>query len=183
MATVLYVGVDIHRKDNHFHCLDPTGQTIATFKQRNNRVGTERAIAQLTALLQQAAFDELRLAAEATNWYWLPFFQLLASDPTLSQFSLNLYAFNPRVTDKYSATFLDLDKDDPQDALLLADRLRLGRELPHPFTFDADALALRTLTRWRRRLTHELAMTKLYCLNWIYLKASEYTLAGTAAFD
>lgn len=26
-------------------------------------------------------------------------------------------------------------------------------------------------------------MTKLYCLNWLYLKASEYTLAGTAAFD
>jgi hypothetical protein len=68
MATILYVGVDIHRKDNHFHCLDPTGQTVATFKQRNNRVGTERAISQLTALLQQGCCDELRLAAEATNW-------------------------------------------------------------------------------------------------------------------
>jgi transposase len=183
MSLPLFVGVDVHRKDNHFHCLDPTGQTLATFKQRNNRVGTERAIAQLTALLQQGCCDELRLAAEATNWYWLPFFQLLASDPTLNQFSLKLYAFNPRVTAKYRDTFLDLDKDDPEDALLLADRLRLGRELPHPFIFDADALALRTLTRLRHRLTHELTMAKLYCLNAIYLKASEYTLAGTAAFD
>ena len=26
-------------------------------------------------------------------------------------------------------------------------------------------------------------MAKLYCLNWVYLKASEYTRAGTAAFD
>lgn len=68
MATTLYVGVDIHRKDNHFQCLEPTGQTVATFKQRNKRVGTERAIAQLTTLLQQGCCDELRLAAEATNW-------------------------------------------------------------------------------------------------------------------
>lgn len=183
MSVPLFVGVDVHRRDNHFHCLDPTGQTVATFKQRNNRVGTERAITQLTALLQQGSYDEVRLAAEATNWYWLPFFQLLASEATLSQFSLKLYAFNPRVTAKYRDTFVDLDKDDPQDALLLADRLRIGRELPHPFTFDADALALRTLTRFRLRLTHELTMAKLYCLNWIYLKASEYTLKGTAAFD
>jgi hypothetical protein len=100
MTSILYVGVDVHRKDNHFHCLDPTGQTVATFKQRNNRVGTERAIAQLTALLQHSSCDELRLAAEATNWYWLPFFQLLASDPTLNHFSVSLYAFNPRVTAK-----------------------------------------------------------------------------------
>jgi transposase len=183
MSLALFVGVDVHRRDNHFHCLDPTGQSVATFKQRNNRPGTERAIAQLTTLLQQGAFDGLRLAAEATNWYWLPFFQLLASDPTLKHYSLELYAFNPRVTAKYRETFLDLDKDDPQDALLLADRLRIGRELPHPFTFDADALALRVLTRFRHRLTHELTMAKLYCLNAIYLKASEYTLSGTAAFD
>jgi len=183
MTSILYVGVDVHRKDNHFHCLDPTGQTVATFRQRNNRPGTEQAIAQLTALLEHGPFQGLRLAAEATNWYWLPFFQLLASTSALKEWSVELYAFNPRVSAKYRDTFLDLDKDDPEDALLLADRLRIGRELPHPFSFDADALALRTLTRTRHRLTHDLTMTKLYCLNDIYLKASEYTVAGTAAFD
>jgi transposase len=183
MYSPLFVGVDVHRKDNHFHCLDPTGQTVAAFKQRNNRPGTERAIAQLTTIVHHGSFDGLRLAAEATNWYWLPFFQCLASDPTLNQWAVELYAFNPRVTAKYRDTFLDLDKDDPEDALLIADRLRIGRELPHPFTFDAEAFALRTLTRFRHRLTHELTMTKLYCLSMIYLKASEYTLAGTAAFD
>ena len=87
------------------------------------------------------------------------------------------------MTAKYRDIFLDLDKDDSEDALLLADQLRMGRELPHPFSFDADALALRTLTRWRHRLTHDLTLTKLYCLNDIYLKASEYALVGTAAFD
>jgi hypothetical protein len=167
MQFPLFVGVDVHRKDNHFHCLDPTGQTVATFKQRNNRPGTERAIAQLSTIVHQGTFDGIRLAAEATNWYWLPFFQLLASHPTLNQCAVELYAFNPRVTAKYRDTFLDLDKDDPEDALLIADRLRIGRELPHPFSFEAEALALRTLTRLRHRLTHELTMAKLYTLNFI----------------
>jgi hypothetical protein len=68
MTSILFVGVDVHCKDNHFHCLDPTGKTLATFKQRNNRPGTAQAIAHLTTLLRQGAFDALRLAAEATNW-------------------------------------------------------------------------------------------------------------------
>jgi hypothetical protein len=46
-----------------------------------------------------------------------------------------------------------------------------------------DNHPLRMLTRFRHRLTHELTMTKLYCLNWVYLKASSSTLGGTAAFD
>jgi transposase len=183
MHTPLFVGVDVHRKDNHFHCLDPTGQTLATFTARNHRPGTQQVISRLIDLLHQGAFDGVRLAAEATSWYWLPFFQLLASDPTLNHWPIELSAFNPRVTAKYRDTFLDLDKDDPEDAYLLADRLRLGRELPHPFSFDAEAAGLRILTRWRHRLTHELTMTKLYCLNTIYLKASEYTTPGVAAFD
>jgi hypothetical protein len=165
--TPLFVGVDIHRKDNHLHCLDPTGQTCAVFAARNNRPGTQQVIARLTDLLRQGSFDRLRLAAEATNWYWLPFFQLLASDPALNQWPLELYAFNPRVTAKYRDTFLDLDKDDREEAYLLADRLRLGRELPHPFSLDIEASALRILTRWRYPLTHDLTMTKLYCLNTI----------------
>ena len=160
----LFVGGDVHRKDNHFHCLDPTGHTVATVKQRNNRPGTQRAIVHLTTIVHHGSVDGLRLAAEATNWSWLPFFQCRASEPTLNQCAVELSAFNPRLTAKYRDTFLELDKDDPEDALLIGERLRIGRELPHPFTFDADALALRTLIRFRHRLAHELTMAKLYTL-------------------
>jgi len=48
------------------------------------------------------------------------------------------------VTAKYRDIFLDLDKDDSEDALLLADQLRMGRELPHPFSFDAGVIGSRT---------------------------------------
>jgi transposase len=183
MRYPLVVGVDTHRKANQLHCMDPTGQRLDAFSQSNNRPGTQQTIARLVALLEQNQFDGVRIAAEATNWYWLLFFQHLATDPSLNHWPLELYAFNPRVTAKHRETFQDMDKDDPEDAYVLADRLRLGRELPHPFVFDAEALALRTLTRLRCRLTHDLVQVKLYCLQLIYLKASEYTLRGKAAFE
>jgi hypothetical protein len=178
----LLVGVDTHRKENHLHCLDLSGATLDAFHARNNRPGTEEVVSRLAALLQDGAFDGVRIAAEATNWFWLPFFELLGRASALQPWPLELYPFNPRVTARYRDTFLDMDKDDPEDAYVLTDRLRLGRELPHPFVFDAEALALRTLTRLRFRFTQQLVMTKLYTLNLIYLKASEYTLSGVAAF-
>jgi hypothetical protein len=182
MRHPLLVGVDTHRKDNHFHCLDPSGDSLAAFHVRNNRPGTNTAVEQLVALLNGGDFDGLRLAAEATGWYWLPFFEQLGRMPELESWPRELYAFNPRVTARYRDTFLDMDKDDPEDAYVLTDRLRLGRELPHPFVFDATTLALRLLTRLRYRLTQQLVMTKLYALNFVYLKASDYTLPSTAAF-
>ena len=112
----------------------------------------------LAALLHDGPFDGVRIATEATNWFWLPFFELLGRAPELQPWPLELYAFNPRVTARYRDTFLDMDKDDPEDAYVLTDRLRLGRELPHPFVFDAEALALRTLTRLRFRFTQQLVM-------------------------
>jgi hypothetical protein len=178
----LLVGVDTHRKDNHLHCLDPTGEHLAAFHVRNNRPGTQAAVDQLARVLADGSFDGIRIAAEATNWFWLPFFEQLGRACEFEDWPLELFAFNPRVTARYRDTFVDMDKDDPQDAYVLTDRLRLGRELPHPFVFDADALALRMLTRLRFRFTQQLVMTKLYALNFIYLKASDYTLSGVAAF-
>lgn len=182
MRHPLLVGVDTHRKDNHLHCLDPSGVSLAAFHERNNRPGTDAVVDRLATLLADGAFDGVRIAAEATNWFWLPFFEQLGRSPALQAWPLELYAFNPRVTARYRDTFLDMDKDDPEDAYVLSDRLRLGRDLPHPFVFDAEALALRLLTRLRYRLTEQLVMTKLYALNVVYLKASEYTLPGAAAF-
>src|SRR5262245_54461747 len=57
MRHPLLVGVDTHRKENHLHCLDPSGATLAAFHARNNRPGTEEAAIRLAALLQDGAFD------------------------------------------------------------------------------------------------------------------------------
>src|SRR5678816_3692333 len=85
MHTPLFVGVDVHRKDNHFHCLDPTGQTVATFKQRNNRPGTQRAISQPSPLYTTVHSTEFALPPSPPIGIGCRFFSVLpATRPSTS---------------------------------------------------------------------------------------------------
>jgi transposase len=86
-----------------------------------------------------------------------------------------LYPINPRLTANFKKTYVDLDHDDPIDAFVVADRLRMGRDLPPPFHYEERYLPIRLLTRYRYHVAHALAREKAYCLAILYLKASEYT--------
>ena len=92
----------------------------------------------------------------------------------MQQWPLQLYALNPRLTANFSKTSVDADHTDCSDAAMIADRLRLGRNLPPPFARDERYLPLRLLTRYRCHLMHTLVREKAYFLAILYLKASEY---------
>lgn len=175
MSNELVVGVDVHRQKNVFSVLDAQGQELTAFACDNNRPGTQAAADRLAGLMSQGRYEQVRVGAEATGWYWFHFFLALSQNPVLNQWPVTLYPFNPRLTANYKKSFSDLDKTDAIDAFVVADRLRLGRDLPAPFTFDDDALSLRMLTRYRYHVVHNLAREKAYCLSLLYLKASEYT--------
>jgi len=184
MTNLLVVGVDVHRKSNVVSLMDQQGQQVAKgFWVENNRPGCAEFVQQVAQQVEQGDFDAIRIGAEATGWYWWHFFQTLSRDPQLNQWSLQLYAFNPRLTASYKKTFSDLDHADPVDAFVVADRLRIGRELPASFKIDERYFALRLLTRQRFRLVHNLAREKAYCLTVLYLKASEYSRRDKKAFS
>jgi transposase len=172
----LVVGVDTHRKINAVCLMDAQGQEIGLrFQVDNNRPGTEGLAQALAQQAQAGQFDAIQVAAEATGWYWWHFFQTLEHDSTLTAWPLTLYPFNPRLTANYKKTFVDLDHADPVDAFVIADRLRIGRDLPAPFHVDERYFTLRLLTRYRYHVVHALAREKAYGLAVLYLKASDYS--------
>lgn len=176
MANPLLVGVDPHRKTNAVCLMDGLGQELGKrFRVDNNRPGTERMVRELARVAQVGGHDSIDVATEATGWYWFLFFQALSEDPALKQWPLHLYPFNPRRTAKYKEAYDDLDHEDQVDAFVVADRLRMGRDLPGSFRQDDVYLPIRFLTRYRYHIMHNLAREKTYCLNMLYLKASEYT--------
>jgi transposase len=175
MSHPLIVGLDVHSQTNRVCLMDQAGEQWGRrFSVANNRPGSQLLIVRLLEALRQGEFDGLRLAAEATNWYWFPLFQALQRDPLLNDWPLALFAFNPRLIAKYKETFSDQDKTDDSDAFLVADRLRMGRDLPQPFQIAAPYLGLRFLTRYRYHLVKDLVREKNHCLSILYLKASEY---------
>lgn len=176
MSNLLLVGVDVHRKTNTVCVMDSQGQEIVPrFTVDNNRPGTETFVQQVAQLVLEGHFDTIQVAAEATAWYWFHFFQTLDQDPFLNKWPLQLYPLNPRLTANFKKTYVDLDHTDINDAFVVADRLRLGRDLPPPFHYEETYLPLRFLTRYRYHVVHNLAREKSYCLAVLYLKASEYT--------
>jgi transposase len=157
-------------------------EVIPSFKLDNNRPGTQSLIEKVEKLMEGGGFSELEVAAEATGWYWFHFFQSLQSAAHLQAWPVELYALNPRLTANFKKSYVDLDKSDPIDAFVIADRLRWGRDLPASFTYDPALLGLRFLTRYRYHLVHHLGQEKAYCTAILYLKASEYSQEDKQAF-
>jgi len=176
MSNPLLVGIDVHRKTNTVALMERNGREVAPpFTVANNRPGTAALAQKLGAFAAEEGYDAIQVAAEATGWYWEHFFRTLDDDPFLKQRPLTLYPFNPRLTAHFKKTYADLDKTDLIDAFVIADRLRLGRDLPQPFAYDETGLALRFLTRHRFHLVHQTVREKAYFMAHLYLKASEYT--------
>jgi transposase len=175
MPNPLLVGVDVHPQTNTVCLMDVAGQLLGPRRTiDNNRPGADVLVHQLAQKMAQGDFDAIQIAAEATGWYWWQFFQTLARDPTLQHWPLQLYPLNPRLTANFAKTYVDRDHTDTSDAFVIADRLRMGRDLPPPYHLDARYLAVRLLTRYRFHLIHTLAREKAYALSILYLKASEY---------
>lgn len=184
MTNPLIVGVDVHRKTNTFCLMDTRGEEVLPrFTLENNRPGTQLFIRRVTELMEAGGFTELQVAAEATSWYWFHFFQSLQQDALLNQWPLDLHALNPRLTANFKKSYVDLDKADPIDAYVIADRLRWGRDIGTPFALDETYLALRFLTRYRYHVVHNLAREKACCTAILYLKASEYSRQDKPAFS
>lgn len=124
MINPLFVGVDVHRKTNTVCLMNGSGaEVVPSFTLDNNRPGTQTFLQRVAELMEAGGFSELQVAAEATGWYWFHFFQSLQQDELLAAWPLDLHALNPRLTANFKKSYLDVDKSDPIDAFMVADRL------------------------------------------------------------
>lgn len=172
----LLVGVDVHRQKNVIRMMDQHGQAVTSAMSiDNNRPGAEQLAQELATQMDKGNYDRLQVAAEASGWYWWHFFRSLEASPFLQAYDLQLYALNPRLTANFKKTYIAMDHTDLTDAFVIADRLRMGRDLPPPFHYETTYLPLRFLTRYRVHLVHQLVREKSYYLACLYLKASEFT--------
>ena len=184
MSNPLLVGLNVHRTINAVCAMNGQGQELAPrFMVDNNRPGTQEFVQRLAQLRRDGEHDAIHIAAEATGWYLFHVFLSLSQDPVLSQWPLHLYPLNPRLTANFKKTSVDLNHTDFIDAFVVADRLRLGRDLPALFHYDDTYGPPRFLTCYRYHVVHTLAREKAYSLAVLYLKASEYTRADTPPFS
>ena len=178
MPTILCVGGDT-RSDQDEVFLRATDKTDGRevgkrLTVKNNRPGADQAVAHLVQLLTQHGYTRLEFGLEATGLFWLPFYVYLQQSPSLTPFQPTWVCFNPKLVAKFKeGVTLSEIKDDDHDALAVAERLRFGH-LPVSYVPSSEWLALRMLTRYRYRLSRQIAQEKLRALTRVFLKASEW---------
>jgi transposase len=176
MPTTLCVGGDIHQAQLQLRTIDKTDghEVDQVLTVKNNRPGADQAIAHLVQVLTQHGYTHLELGLEATGLFWLPFYTYLQQSPALAPFHPTWVCFNPKLVAKFKeGVTLSEIKDDEHDALAVAERLRFGH-LPTTYVPSDEWLALRMLTRYRYRLSRQIAQEKLRALTRVFLKASEW---------
>ena len=181
-SQTLMVGIDPHRATNMVCLLRSDGSEIGRrFRVGNNQPGMQQLSKRLNELAQTGEFEGIELLTEATNWYWLG---MCYSLPTASQLPIQIRAtFGPRLSANFKKALSVEDHTDTSDSFVLAERLRMKRELPLPFDPDRVYLPLRVLTRQRYHLMQMLKREKAYANNIIYLKISEYTAPDKQPFS
>lgn len=172
MLNTLHVGIDVSHHRHDVCLLDGMGTLVGKpFAVPNNRPGATELIGRVAAVA--SGYERVLLGLEATGIYWWHLAQALARAPALAPYQVRLVVFNPRLIQGFRDAYTAMDKTDPDDAFLIAERLRFGR-LPQSPPPDPRYFPLQRLTRYRFHLVRTLVRAKAHALTLLFLAASEY---------
>jgi hypothetical protein len=173
MTNRLQVGIDFSHKRADICLLGPQGELLQDHLAcANSSPGFQQAKALLLEAIDGYEFDGIDISGEATNYYWLPFFQQLCHDADLNRHDLCLFLLNPRWVKWFKKCFPPDHKTDQNDPFYIAERTRTRR--PDVAWQPLDTLPLRFYTRYRFHLAQDLTREKNYYLTLLFLKVSAY---------
>jgi len=170
----LFVGIDVSKDSNHVYALNLNRDRLLSTHVPNTQDGAAIIESKLLELLDKHKLSKIIIILESTGVYSAHLATYLSNSKLLSLFNSRVYILNPKISKNYRKSFADMDKTDTKDAFILADIARVGRtsELT-PFK-GAQRLALERLTRHRLHIAELLSTEKVYALNNVFLKFSEF---------
>lgn len=174
MNLSLFVGIDVSKESNHVYAMNLARDRLLSTHIPNTQDGAAIIESKLLELLHTYELSKTIIMLESTGVYSAHLATYLSNSKRLAVFDSKVYIINPKISKNYRKSFADMDKTDPKDAFILADIARVGRtsELT-PFK-GAQRLALERLTRHRLHIAELLSTEKVYALNNVFLKFSEF---------
>jgi len=171
----MFVGIDISKGSLMAHAIDQDGKDIFhSFKVKNNKPGCNKLIDFIYKHANQADFDVIKVAMEATNVYWEHSFRLINNSEKLNlNFKLSISTFNPKVVKNFKGAYNNLPKTDSVDTWVIADKLRFDR-VSNSSVPEEVYRPLRELTRFRFKLVRNIHSEKSRALNLVFLKFSNF---------
>lgn len=172
LLSTLFVGVDVSLRSQYAVILDFFGNKLDSFPFKNSLSGASLITSKIISTAASSEATHVVIAMESTSFYSFHLCNYLFQSAELASLHAKVYCLNPKVTNAYQKTFVDVDKTDPNDAYGIADFARTGKITSTPFNGSAF-VALQRLTRARIHLAENLAREKSYALTNIFIKFSE----------
>lgn len=169
-----YLGIDVSR-DELACCMVLSDSSTASpgWVVSNDPTGVDALLREAVELVGKHSVGKLVIGMEASGLYWWHPACLLIDSAVREQFEIQVYALNPRLVRGFDRALAHTPKTDPDDAHLIADRLRFGH-LPPPFQLDPAYTSLQRLTRFRKHVADNLVREKCYYLSFLTLGFSGF---------
>jgi len=134
---MLYVGIDVGKRNHEATILDESGKELfESVKFSNSNEGVDKLLSKIANL------KDVTFGLEATGHYWLALYCNLISR------GFNVLVLNPIQSDSLRNMYIRKTKTDKKDSFIIADILRIGR-FPTSGLADEQIVKLQTLTRLR----------------------------------
>jgi transposase len=172
MLKTLNVGIDVSHREHAVRLLDEVGQPQGPpLVIANNLSGARTLVGKLEQV--GVGYERVLVGLEATGIYWWHLYRHLQQSAEGASPPRQVIVFNPKLIHGFREVYAAMDKTDPQDAYLIAERLRFGKLPDHPPP-DPRYFPLQRLTRYRFHLVKTLVRAKAHALTLVFLFASEY---------
>jgi transposase len=174
LTSTLFLGIDVSLDTNQACAMNYNQDKFFNLSFKNTIDGTQNLIDKIISTIHTNHLSHVVICMESTSLYFFHVANSLSMNEELDHHHCKVYCVNPKMIANYKKSFIDRPKNDPSDAWLIADFVRVGRcKTLHEWR-GATFVAMQRLTRYRYHLAQNLSKEKNYCLNNIYLKFSQF---------
>lgn len=145
---MLYIGIDVGKRDHEATILDESGKELGeSIKFPNSVPGAQKLLSKIPNP------KDAMFILEATGHYWLSLYCYLVSK------ELSTQVINPIQSDSLRNLYIRRSKTDKKDSFIIADIARINR-MPQTRLADENILKLQTLSRLRFELIDQITALK-----------------------
>ena len=138
----LFVGLDVSQKSvAACFVLEDGTEPVKRFGFPHNPAGVETLVSKINATADKLGIDQVLIGMETTGLLWWHLSEALRNCEQLQALQPAIYAINAKLVANFKKAYVEMEKTDPGDAFVIADRLRFGR-LPRVAEPDERYLAI-----------------------------------------
>ena len=171
----IFIGLDVASNSFALGIIDSSGEKLAPSKIfPNSPKGTQKSLDIIMPIVNQVKPSSIFVASESTSCYDFHIANFFADTLAFNNINVSVFRLDPFRINKFRKAIQQINKTDLDDPFLIAEFIRLGKNLPAPHNPFEPFLGLRKLVRFRLHIVNNLVSETNFLISQLFLKVSSY---------